>query len=85
VVEYVEVTFNSGFYVDVMGLTLLEAPSAVVLPHIETMAEFDKSDPEVGVSYIFPSLEMSLWRPHITDNAFSTLGLGRLGYYSHAT
>ena len=46
-------------------------------------------DPEVGYSYIFPSLELSVWRPPLPNNTsdpdgrcFRTIGVGRKGYYS---
>jgi hypothetical protein len=55
-------------------------------------AEVDQSASEPGYSFIYPSLEMSLWRPTVPDEDqpendyegryFSSVGIGKNGYYS---
>ena len=59
--------------------------------HIQSIAPYDANDPELGYSYVFPGLQLSLWRPVIPDaeqNAddttgrrFEAVGVGGEGYF----
>lgn len=47
-------------------------------------AKHDDDDPELGFSYIFPSLELAFWRPGDDDDEephFATVGIGVRGYF----
>ena len=57
-----------------------------VVQHITQQASFDADDPELGYSYIFPALDLSLWRPDLPEDNpgsqyFATIGIGKAGYY----
>ena len=55
---------------------------------VDTFGTPEKNDPELGYSYIFKKLQMSLWRRLITDNEqdvnsgkFEAIGIGVDGYF----
>ena len=86
-VKYIELSSNKGFAVSCMGVSVFNTQVTSLIEHFEQHAEVDTSDPEHGFSFIFPSLELSLWRPEIEGRRalyFSTIGIGRLGCYSNA-
>jgi hypothetical protein len=51
-------------------------------------AAYDPTEPELGHAYIFPDLDLSLWRPVLPESPedleareFSTIGFGMAGDY----
>jgi hypothetical protein len=84
-VEYIELSAISGLAVMLLGLAVFSTPASLLVPRIQERAALDSSDPELGYSYIFPSLELSLWRAVAEQpdgRFFSTIGIGIDGYYS---
>jgi hypothetical protein len=84
IVEYIELSRGSDFSVSVLGRSAFDTPASELINLIEAVTPSDKSDPEHGLSYIFPELELSLWRPSLADKGFATIGVGRPGYYANA-
>jgi hypothetical protein len=84
VVEYIEASRNEGFFVEYLGLSVFDTAALELANRFAQLAPFDPADPEHDYSYIFPRLELSLWRPTREDKFFSTIGLGRRGYFSDA-
>jgi hypothetical protein len=84
-VEYIEV---SGPGPDIAALYLGKdahrTEAAELVKRIVANAPYDPDDPELGWSYLFPSLELSLWRPTAEEPYFATIGIGRHGYFSQA-
>jgi hypothetical protein len=82
-VEYIEV---SGPGQDVaalyLGMDVHRTGAADLVKRIVKDAPYDPDDPELGWSYLFPSLELSLWRPTAEEPFFATIGIGRHGYFS---
>jgi len=84
-VEYIEVSANSGFVAVPFGHDCFSTPASLLVATIEKQAACDATDPEPGLSYIFPALELSLWRPTMEKpegTYFATVGIGVRGYYS---
>jgi hypothetical protein len=82
-VEYIELSRDSGFSAMLFGQSVFATEASQVAALIEKHAPFDKSDPELGYSYVFPDLELSLWRPIAEPpegRFFSTVGVGTKGY-----
>ena len=87
-VEYIELSRGSvvrAFYRD---LDVFATPADEVVACVSCDSAFDETRREFPCSYIFRGLQLSLWRPVIpkfaTDtegNYFSTIGIGRKGYY----
>ncbi len=91
-VEFIELLRDSGIAASTRGINVFDTPAHQVLSEIAGFSEYNQDDPEVGYSYVFPDLELSLWRPNIPENEeeedgkyFSTIGIGVRGYYSATT
>ena len=91
-VEFIEMSRSEVFSAEFDGVCLhdlaAESALAVVMRHAAVAAE----NPELGYSYIFPSLQLSLWRgtqPSVdqaVDDSegrfFEAVGIGVPGYFS---
>jgi hypothetical protein len=90
-VEYIEL---SRFPVQALykGVSVLELKAEEVVSLLTKDGQSDDSNPEQGYSYIFPDLELSVWRPTLPEEDqdendsggmyFETIGIGKRGYYS---
>jgi hypothetical protein len=89
-VEYIEVSSGGAAFVTVYGgKDVFETRASDLVDLVSKEAPFDSEHPELGYSYIFPRLELSLWRPAMPEDEqdpegqyFSTIGIGKRGYYS---
>lgn len=88
VVEYIELSRESGFRALYRGLDVFATSAGQALAHVSGDAAFDPDNPELGYSYTFPDLDLSLWRPVMPRSPedprgreFSTIGIGVAGYY----
>jgi hypothetical protein len=57
----------------------LAADDAVAL--VSQHAIYDANDPELGYTYMFPKLQLSLWRPTTEEPHFHAVAIGRDGYF----
>ena len=71
------------------GTDVFAQPAARLVELVAQDGPYDPDDPELGYSYIFPHLELALWRPVLPEGEedpegryFSTIGVGRPGYFS---
>jgi hypothetical protein len=87
-VEFVEMARSEKFIATYRGVNLHEMPADDAVNFICQDAAFDKNAPEPGYSYVFPALQISLWRgtlpesPDDEDGAhFEAIGLGKSGYF----
>jgi hypothetical protein len=88
VVEYIELSRDSSFVATYNGVDVFELPADDVVAHVCRAAPFDLDNSEHGYSFIFPKLQMSLWRPTMPESpedeegrVFETIGIGVAGYY----
>jgi len=88
-VEYIELNGPGSINPTLRGRTLLFAPAQEVIEWMRGISDFDSDDPELGHSYVYPALDLSLWRPIVPEGpedveglTFRSVGVGRLGYYS---
>jgi len=88
-VEFIELSSCRGFRAFFGDLNVFETPADKVVFRIEKDAPYKPNDPEIGFSYIFPALELSLWRSSVPESKsdeegrfFLTIGIGAQGYYS---
>jgi hypothetical protein len=87
-VEFVELARSEKFVATYRGVNLHELPADDAVNFICQDAAFDKDDPELGYSYVFPALQFSLWRGTLPESfndedgvRFETIGLGKSGYF----
>jgi hypothetical protein len=90
-VEYIELSSDPALRVTYRDLDVFATPAQEVIAYVSRASEFDLSDPEIPYSYVFRSLQLSLWRPTAPSadepgegRYFSTIGIGRKGYYDSA-
>ncbi len=92
-VEYIEYSAptDTTTKVQIKGIDIFGTPAEDLIHQITTQTgcEYDKEDVEIPYSYLFPDLELSLWRsvvPDTTDDMegkyFMTVGIGTKGYYT---
>jgi len=89
IVEYIGLSRGSSIRALYRGVDLFELPAHEVVTRISFYAPFDPNDDELGYSYIFPVLDLSLWRPTLPESPgdedgrqFSTIGVGTRGYFN---
>src|ERR1043166_9392443 len=81
-VEYIELSRDSGIRAHYRDLEVFATPADEVVAYIARDAAFDEKARELPYSYIFPGLQLSLWRPVLPEDDdagryFSTIGIGR--------
>jgi len=86
--EFVEVSLGSELEPWLDGLDLSRVPADEVVASLSKAATVDDRDPELGLSYVFPALGISLWRRTLPESAadlegryFDTVGVGAAGYF----
>lgn len=62
-VEYIELSADAEFSAVYRGMNVFGTEAKDLVAHISRVAEYDATEPEMDYSYIFPELELSLWRP----------------------
>jgi hypothetical protein len=87
-VEYIELNGPGAVDAVFQGRSLLKLPAGEVIEWMRRVAEYDPDNPEIGPSYVYPELDLSLWRPVVPEGSddeegqfFRSVGLGRAGYY----
>lgn len=81
-VEYIELSRGCPFMAEIFGVDPFSICAEELIKYLSEKAKFDQADPGLGSSYILPEFELSVWRPGIDDEFFSTIGIGQKGYYS---
>jgi hypothetical protein len=80
-VEFIELWADPAYAVTYKGVDVFSTPAEELVSIVAADALFDASDPELGYSYVFPSLDLALWRPVRERRNFSTIGVGVAGYF----
>jgi hypothetical protein len=88
-VEYIELSADESVTAMYKGRDVFETKAQDLVNFISQEAPYDPDDPEIGFSYVFPKLELALWRPVKPEDEddpegqyFSTIGIGCQGYLS---
>ena len=91
-VAFIEIAESDSYQVLFNGKCLHTMKADAAVRHLEKSAPYDPENPELGYSYIFPSLEISLWRQAIPDEdqekddptgrTFEAVGVGPSGYFT---
>jgi hypothetical protein len=88
-VEYIELSASDEIEPLFGGRPVLTMPADGVVESIARQTPFDDTDPDLGYSYVFPALDLALWRPTLPEHdedeegrTFSTIGVGRPGYFA---
>jgi hypothetical protein len=82
--EYIELSRGSTSQPFYRDLDVFATRADEVVAYILQDAPYDEDDWELGYTYIFPELQLSLWRPIVDEpegSFFPSIGIGRKGYY----
>lgn len=89
-VEFIELSNAPAITATYKGRDLFALHADDVVRFVARDAPFDPDDPELGYSYIFPDLELALWRSIRPEDEhdpegrhFATIGIGKRGYFSN--
>jgi hypothetical protein len=100
-VEYIEVSGlgSTSSTFNLFGINVFETKAEELVQLIihKSGKNYSKTDEEIPYSFIFPDLELSLWREYIPEDIeesdiesigkdgyyFDTIGIGTKGYYSN--
>jgi hypothetical protein len=88
-VEFIELANSASFSVTYNAWDIFGTPADELVIQISATTAYDEDDPELGYSYVFPELDLSLWRPTIPGDEgepdgqyFASVGIGRPGYFA---
>lgn len=91
-VEFIELSRDGDFRAFYRELDVFSTPADEVVAFISRDARYDEAAREFPYSYIFRGLQLSLWRPVVPESNmenqgryFSTIGVGRKGYFDDVT
>lgn len=98
--DFIEFSGRGAKYTDVFlkEIEVFKTPASILIKEITrlTLAEFDKEENEIPYTYVFPEIDLSVWRqvvpeldetieeiPESDDGKyFWTIGIGVKGYYT---
>ena len=90
-VEFIEIAESDNYKAILNSKCLLDLDAEAAIAHVQAIAPFDENAPEFGYTYVFPELQISLWRPVIPDEEqdpddptgrrFESVGVGGDGYF----
>lgn len=91
--EFIEVYRDGPLAATYGGVDVFGTRADDLVARVARDGPFDPANPEHGFSFVFPSLELSLWRRCIpeehgddcfedTGGGFETIAVGRRGYFS---
>jgi hypothetical protein len=88
-VDFIELANSSEFRVHYKGIDVFATRASELVARLSADMPYDPNHRELGYSYIFPAIELSLWRqvmPESDDDRagqfFDAVGLGIAGYFS---
>ncbi|CAN5640849.1 hypothetical protein BH24ACI3_BH24ACI3_07930 [soil metagenome] len=90
-VEFIELADSNLFKALLFGKCLHEVDAEGAVSFLKQFTPYDMNDPELGYSYIFHELQISLWRSvmpeesqasdDLTGRYFEAIGVARDGYF----
>ena len=90
-VEFIEAARSANVRINFHGECLLDMSPDKAVEFVSKFAPYDPSDPELGCSYVFPALQVSLWRPTMPQSdqsadesegsRFHAVGAATAGYF----
>jgi hypothetical protein len=87
-VEFIELASSNKFNATYEGKNLHKIPANEAVEFVGKFDAYDSNDPELGYSYIFKTLQLSLWRGTLPENSndedgkyFEAVGIGGANYF----
>jgi hypothetical protein len=87
-VEFIELAKSEKYVALLNGIDVHATPALELVELISSRTAFDNADPELGYSYIFKDIQLSLWRSSMPESSsdsegryFESVGIGVPGYF----
>ncbi|WP_444911677.1 hypothetical protein [Microbulbifer sp. PAAF003] len=87
-VEFIELAKSELFEASYNGINLHNVTAIQALKHVCKFDSYDNNDPELGYSYVFKKLQLSLWRGTLPESEhdedgkyFESVAIGASGYF----
>lgn len=87
-IEFIELANSKNFTTSYKGKNLHKMPATEAVEFVSKYDSYDSKDPELGYSYIFKDLQLSLWRGTLPENTsdedgkyFEAIGIGEANYF----
>jgi len=90
-VEFIELSNSDEYEAYFKGVCLHKVLASEAIEYVSKWDSYYKDDPELGYSYIFLNLQLSLWRgtlpeakqpdENVDGKYFEAIGLGTTGYF----
>lgn len=87
-VKFIELSDSAEFEITYSGINLYKIKADDVVALLSIKDSYDSTDPELGYSYIFKSLQISLWRGTMPENEqdndgmyFEAIGVANESYF----
>jgi hypothetical protein len=88
-VELIELAKSSQFSATFHAVSLHDLPANDAVRFVCHYAAFDPADPELGHTFVFPEIQLALWRPAVPDpdqpsdksSSFHAVSIGVAGYF----
>lgn len=87
-VEFIELASSDLFAALYKGKNLHNLTASEAVEHVSKFDSYDKNDPELGYSYVFKNLQLSLWRGTLPGNEqdedgkyFESVAIGVSNYF----
>ena len=91
-VEFIELAESNKYEAVFNGICLHHMPADEVVAYLSTLDTYNKEDPELGSSYTFKKLNMSIWRSSVPESNqpptdadgryFEAVGIAVEGYFN---
>jgi hypothetical protein len=86
-VNYIELSAKGEVDAVFRGIQVFETKASELVDVVSKTDQYDDQHPELGYSYIFPSLDIAFWRPMLPEDEpecefFQAVGAGTEGYYA---
>lgn len=80
-VEFLEFAASERFRVMFHHQCMHQFAADDAVAFLSQYSDYDANDPELGYTYMFPKLQLSLWRPTTEEPHFHAVAIGRDGYF----
>jgi len=88
-VEFIEIAKSRKYVAFLNGIDVHSLPASKLIEHLSRQSAYDRDDPELGYSYIFKDMQLSLWRSVMPESSadpvgryFEAVGIGVHGYFN---
>ncbi len=80
-VEFIETGKSKNYSIILDGLDLHKTKSDKVIELFSKLDDYDRNEPDLGFSYVFKKIQLSLWRGSVEMEFFESIGQASPKYF----